>query len=160
MRGTILALMAATGAVATVNGASADEARVKWPSITYIGSAKADADRASFVPLGEPGVENMQVAAVGKKQRPAATPMVIRGGVVGSAFTGPPAPSVAIPTKDAKSTPEIPGQAPSQVNGSPAPGPDMANADPRMMPPPAGVDPRMAPQRARHPNNMRPPGSH
>ncbi len=145
MRGKCLALTATAALVAIVNAAAADPSRPQSPSIVYLGSAEAPATGSgpSIVALGEPGVENINVAAVGKKNRPGQLPMVIRGGVVGDAFTAPTAAAVALPDSKAKTAPGTPVAAAKPG----APMPPAAAGAPPMDPTKSGlpVAPGMAP---------------
>ena len=57
------------------------------------------ASSPSIIAMGEPAVANENVAAIDgetKKRGPSSMPMVIRGGVVGDAFSAPSAASVAV----------------------------------------------------------------
>lgn len=148
MRGIFTALFATTVSVAAVNTAAADQDRTASPSIVFLGSAQAPSAQTagasvSIIALGEPGIEDMKVAAVAKKGRPAPMPMVIRGGVVGDAFSGAPAPSVALPASEAKVAPDVAAQPPVQANGTPAANPNMASAE-QTPPPPSEPRPAAA----------------
>jgi hypothetical protein len=130
MRGFCIAALMLVGAAGTAVAEPVEAGKKPSPSFIYLGKAEAavpasgsvSRSSASIIAVGEPGVENIKVAAVGSKSRRGAVPMVIRGGIVGSAFTAPPAPAVALPTSDAK-TPE---QVPASVQSG---APEAASAD-------------------------------
>lgn len=144
MRGLCLALIAATGSVAGANIAVAEQARIASPSIIYLGSAETPSPQAShasmsIISLGEPGVEDINVAAVGKKSQTKSMPMVMRGGIVGNAFTAPLAAPAATPADDTKAAPANPAPEQAQADATPPAIPDMGNQAPPMAPGPAAV---------------------
>lgn len=89
----------------------------------------------SIIAMGEPAVANENVAAIDgdtKKTGPSTMPMVIRGGVVGDAFSAPSGPSVALQPQAA--------QAPSSESAA-EPG-----SEPSAPEPPAPAGPAIKPE--------------
>lgn len=91
LAGVVVAFPAAASSITVLPAAAEGPS----PSIVHVG---APASGSSVVALGTPDVENIQVSSIGETQGQAdeaktepsfrsRTPMVIRGGMVGDAFT-------------------------------------------------------------------------
>jgi hypothetical protein len=93
----------------------------------------------SIVAMGEPAVEDFQVAAIAEKKpaahRPDFAPMVIRGGISGEMFARESSPS-AMPA------PSSPHEEPQQASAEP---PKSSKPEPQRMPEPPPPEPARAP---------------
>ena len=84
----------------------------------------------SIIAIGEPAVANENVAAIDgetKKAAPGSMPMVIRGGVVGDAFSAPTSASVTVQPQAAA---EAPSSSESETEGTAKPGSGPSTPEP------------------------------
>ncbi len=100
----------------------------------------------SVIAMGEPepdiAMEKVASIDTHRKPRRGGMPLVIRGGVVGDAFSAP-VPAAPVTVSSAPASPEQPAQAPTSPY---APGGQPAAPDPALPPPPAPSGPKLDPE--------------
>lgn len=130
LAGVVLASPAATSSITVLPAATAGQT----PSIVHVG---APASGSSVVALGTPAVEDIRVSSIGETQGQAdegktetslrfRTPMVIRGGMVGDAFSVPASstPAPVVQSSQEGTSSETPRQEAAAERKSPAAMPD------------------------------------
>lgn len=117
-----------------------------WSETRSAGGPVARVISASIIAMGQPAVTFEKVAAVAPekkpKHRPAPLPVVIRGGIVGDAFSSP-VPTSAAASRHEQQVVEAPTKSPAKPASPKAPSPQPAAPPPAPPPPPTPQLPQL-----------------